>query len=75
MCKNTVDSERSQTTWCMCIACLITKATDTHSKYVILFVFVILLKYLSQQTSVSTMAEKYSMSQGTKAAVEATDNI
>jgi len=25
--------------WCMCFACWITKATDTHSKYVILTAF------------------------------------
>ena len=40
MCKNILEPCRPQTTmWRMCIACWIPKATDTHSKYVILTAF------------------------------------
>jgi mRNA-degrading endonuclease HigB of HigAB toxin-antitoxin module len=39
-CKNTVKPGRPQmTVWCMRITCWIPKATNTHSKYVILIVF------------------------------------
>jgi hypothetical protein len=35
-----VEPDRSLTTlWCMQVACCITKATDTHSEYAILFAF------------------------------------
>ena len=38
--KNLVEPDRRQmTVWCMGVACWITKATDTHSEYVILIVF------------------------------------
>ena len=38
--KNIVEPNRPQTKiWCMRIACCIPKATNTHSEYVILFVF------------------------------------
>ena len=40
MWKNIVETERPQMTiWGMRIACLIPKATNTHSEYVVLFVF------------------------------------
>ena len=40
MCKNIVQLERPQMTiWCRGFACWIPKATNTHSKYVILIVF------------------------------------
>jgi hypothetical protein len=41
MCKNVVEPDRSQMTitWRMRIACSITKATDTHSEYLILIAF------------------------------------
>jgi len=40
ICKNMVAPDRRQmTVWCMGIAYWITKATDTHSEYVILFFF------------------------------------
>jgi hypothetical protein len=36
MWKNIVEPDSPQmAVWCMCIACLITKATNTHSDYVI----------------------------------------
>jgi hypothetical protein len=39
-CKNMVDPDRSQVTiWCKRIAYWVTKATDTHSEYVILIAF------------------------------------
>ena len=35
-----LEPDRSQMTiWCMCIACWITKDTDTHSEYVTLIAF------------------------------------
>jgi hypothetical protein len=38
--KNVVDPGRPQITiWCMCIAFWITKATNTHSQYVLLTAF------------------------------------
>ena len=38
ICKNIVEPDRPQMTiWRMRFACWITKATDTHSEYVILF--------------------------------------
>ena len=40
MWKNIVEPDSPQTTiWCMCIACQISKATDTQSEYVILIAF------------------------------------
>ena len=40
MWKNIVEPDRPQTTvWCMCIACWIPKATNTHSKYIIFIAF------------------------------------
>jgi len=40
MWKNVVEPDRSQMTiWCMCIACWVTKAIDTHSEYVIFVAF------------------------------------
>jgi hypothetical protein len=41
MCENVVESDRSQMTiiWRMRMACSITKATDTHSEYLILIAF------------------------------------
>ena len=43
-CKNTVEPERPQmTTWHMRFACWLTEATNTHSEYVILIAFPLLL--------------------------------
>ena len=39
MCKNTVEADRPQMIWRMCIACWMTKATNTHSQYAILITF------------------------------------
>ena len=40
MWKNTVEPDRSQmATWCMCTACRITKAKNTHSEYGIIIAF------------------------------------
>jgi hypothetical protein len=40
MCKNMVEPDRPQMTiWRMCVTCWIPKATDIHSKYVILTAF------------------------------------
>jgi hypothetical protein len=39
MWKNAVEPDRPQTTWRMRIACWITKATNTHTEYVILIAF------------------------------------
>jgi len=40
MWKNALEPGKPQmTTWRMCIACWITKATNTHSEYVILIAF------------------------------------
>jgi len=51
MWKNAVDPGRSQVTiWRMRIACLITKATDTHSECVILTAFP-LLHWLGERSS------------------------
>jgi hypothetical protein len=39
------------TVWCMCMACWITKATNTHSQYVILIAFPV-QQWLHEHTSV-----------------------
>jgi hypothetical protein len=51
MWKNTVEPGSPQTMWCMCIACWIAKARDTHSEYVILIAFP-LQQWLQEDTSV-----------------------
>jgi len=52
MWKDIVEQDRSQMTiWSMDIACWVTKATNTQSKYVILIVFP-LQKWLQEPTSV-----------------------
>ena len=52
MWKNTVEPHRSQTTiWHTRIACWITKATNTHSEYVILIAFP-LQQWLHERASV-----------------------
>jgi len=49
---NIVESDRAQTQlWCMRVACWITKATNTHSQYVILIVFQ-LQQWLQERASV-----------------------
>ena len=51
MWKNVVELDMPQMTlWRMCIACFISKATDTHSEYVVL-IAVPLQQYLHERTS------------------------
>jgi len=52
MWKTAAERDRLQITiWCMRVACWVTKVTDTHSDYIILFVFP-LLKWLNGSASV-----------------------
>jgi len=59
-CKNILQPDRPQVTiWCMRIACWITKATNTHSEYIILIVF-LLQQWLPERSSMLSYVYTYS---------------